>query len=389
MQKSYKEENLSIVYFVALGAFSLGMSSYITAGLIPFIQDDFNVSIALAAQLVTAFTLAYGIGSPLFVALLSEERQKEGILIAVFLFSLSNLISGLSQDYLTLIITRVFAGIGAGVYLAIGIAISTTLVSESFRGKSISIIMSGMAAGTVLGVPFGLIVSDIYGWQASMYIISFLGFISFLGLYFKVPKIKLEKQSFINKVKILKDKNVLKILTVSLIAAISSLGLYTYLFPILSYKDFGSVTNITLYLWVWGIGGIIGSYFIGYFSNKIKNLKLSAYIMLILSISLISLPFLASINPYLSLIPIAIWGAVGWALQVPQNDQLILVREKEGGGNLAIALNESALYLGGAIGSGLGGLIYYYNFTPWSLPIIAGLLAFICFVFQLTSLKEK
>ena len=59
----------SPTYLIALGAFALGMASYVTAGLIPLIQNSLSVSVAMAAQLVTAFTLAYGIGSPVFVAL--------------------------------------------------------------------------------------------------------------------------------------------------------------------------------------------------------------------------------------------------------------------------------------------------------------------------------
>ena len=55
----------SSIYLIAIGAFSLGMASYVTAGLIPMIETSFSVSIAVAAQLVTAFTLAYGLGSPI------------------------------------------------------------------------------------------------------------------------------------------------------------------------------------------------------------------------------------------------------------------------------------------------------------------------------------
>ena len=62
--------NSLIVYLIALGAFALGMASYVTAGLIPLIEQSFGVSVGVAAQLVTAFTLAYGIGSPIVVALL-------------------------------------------------------------------------------------------------------------------------------------------------------------------------------------------------------------------------------------------------------------------------------------------------------------------------------
>lgn len=375
--------NFEIVYLVALGAFSLGMSSYITAGLIPFIQSDFNISIALTAQLVTAFTLAYGIGSPLVVALFPESKQKLGIILALLVFSIANFISGIAPDFKTLFLSRIFSGIGAGVYLAIAISVSTAVVSVENRGKAISLIMSGMAAGTVLGVPIGLLISKAYGWQVSMFIIAILGLISLIGLIIKLPQISLEKQSLIEKIRILKDKRVLGILSISLIAAISSLGLYTYLAPLLAFQDFGSVSNITPFLWVWGIGGIIGSYIIGYFSNKLTNTKLTAIIMLILSLSLISIPFLAHINSWLTLIPITIWGAAGWALQVPQNDQLINARENKGGGNLAVALNESALYLGGAIGSGLGGLIYYFNMSPWLLPILAGVVALVGLSIQL------
>lgn len=54
----------------------------------------------------------------------------------------------------------------------------------------------------------------------------------------------------------------------------------------------------------------------------------------------------------LAMVPIAFfWGAVGWALQVQQNNELIRTRETQGNGNLAVALNESALYLGSAIGA--------------------------------------
>ena len=382
--------NILIVYFIALGAFSLGMASYITAGLIPLIQNEFDISIALTAQLVTVFTLAYGIGSPVVVALSPENKQRLILLLALFIFSISNLISGLAPNFSILLISRIFAGIGAGVYLAIGISISTALVKPDQRGQAISIIMSGMAAGTVLGVPLGLIISNQFGWQTSMYLIAILGLVSFYGLYIKLPIIpNLITQSLSEKLRLLKDINVLKILFISLLAAISSLGLYTYLFPLLSSDEFGSIENITPFLWIWGIGGIIGSFVVGHISKKISNEKLTAIIMFILSIALLLIPFFATITPWLTLIPITIWGAVGWALQVPQNEQLILVREKKGGGNLAVALNESALYLGGALGAGIGGIFFYFHISLWILPIFASAVVFIGFIYQVTHINQS
>ncbi len=160
----------SPVYLIALGAFALGMASYVTAGLIPMIETAFAVPVALAAQLVTAFTLAYGLGSPLFVALLPAHRQRGGLLFALGLFVLANGASALATNFTVLLIFRAIAGIGAGVYLAMGIAASAALSVPDQRGKAIAVIMGGMASGTVLGVPLSLLLADRLGWASALWL---------------------------------------------------------------------------------------------------------------------------------------------------------------------------------------------------------------------------
>jgi len=115
------------IYLIALGAFALGMASYVTAGLIPMIESDFSVSVAIAAQLVTAFTLAYGLGSPIFVALTPPDRQRTGLLVALAVFVVANAASALAGDFNMLMLWRAVAGIGAGVYLAMGIGACAAL----------------------------------------------------------------------------------------------------------------------------------------------------------------------------------------------------------------------------------------------------------------------
>ena len=99
------------------------------------------------------------------------------------------------------------------------------------------------------------------------------------------------------------------------------------------------------------------------------------------------LPLIAAWNAWFAMVPIVIWGAVGWALQVPQNSQLIEVRESEGDGNLAVALNESALYLGSAIGAGVGGMVLVLNLPVWTLPVGAGIVAAIGALCQFMSIR--
>lgn len=379
----------SPIYLIALGAFALGMASYVTAGLIPMIEDSFAVSVAVAAQLVTAFTLAYGLGSPVFVALTPPHRQRTGLLVALGLFVIANAASALSENFTALMIWRAVAGIGAGVYLAMGIGAAAAVSTPDRRGKAIAIIMGGMASGVVLGVPLSLLIAEQLGWEAALWLVSALGLIAFIGLLAKLPTLPAAAASSLSqKFAILGDGHVSVILLVSLLAAIASLGMYTFIAPLLADPNYGAVRSITPYLWVWGIGGVLGSFLIGPLVDRFKGPTLVFAIMVILAVSLFVLPFAAALSSWLVMLPIIVWGAVGWALQVPQNNELILARQAHGDDNLAIALNESALYLGSAIGAAAGGFVLLLQMPTWTLAACAGAVASLGALLQIINLRR-
>ncbi|MCY1373833.1 hypothetical protein D9M69_611300 [compost metagenome] len=123
--------------------------------------------------------------------------------------------------------------------------------------------------------------------------------------------------------------------------------------------------------------------------DRIKGPVLTFAIMLILAVSLFVLPLAAALSTWLVMLPIALWGAVGWALQVPQNNELILARQAQGDGNLAIALNESALYLGSAIGAAAGGFVLLLQMPTWTLAACAGGVAALGALLQIVNLRRQ
>lgn len=377
----------SPVYWVALGAFALGMASYVTAGLLPLIGTAFSISTALAAQLITAFTLAYGLGSPLVVALLPARHTRTGLLAALGLFVLANGASALCHDFTGLLLCRALAGVGSGVYLAMGIAACASF-SASGRGKAIALIMGGMAGGTVLGVPLGLLLAERLGWTAAFWLIAGLGLAAWLGLLWRLPALPAAKATRLReKLSLLADGRVRVVLSVSLLAAIASLGMYTFVAPLMTAANQGGIPSVTFYLWTWGLGGIAGSFLIAPLADRVRGPSLSFSILLILALSLWLLPAAAAVAPWLAVLPIAVWGAVGWALQVPQNHELLHLRHRQGDGNLAVALNESALYLGSAIGAAGGGLLLAWQWQPRSLALVAAAIAAVGAVLQLRNLR--
>lgn len=353
---------------LSLSALALGLSSYMTAGLIPLISNDFGVSIGLAAQLVTAFTLPYGLLSPVLVGMTGHRDLKNNVCIYLGVFIIANAACVIVPEFYSLIILRAIAGVSAGAFLACGITASTRLSSNESKGKSISTIMAGMAIGTVIGLPVSLVIADYFGWRSAMIIVSILGGIALIGLYLCLPSlpstmIKSEKSRFA----LLYEWPVVRVLLISLFAAISSLGMYTFLSPFVSsiYKE----AYITVYFWYWGLGGVCGSILIGYFVDDYDLKKILFIILGLLLLSFLGLVLLSHIYLPLIALPLVIWGAVGWALQVPQNNELIKLREDKGDGNLAVGLNQSSVYLGGAIGSMIGGVLVAVGVYPATLPL--------------------
>lgn len=364
------------VWLIAVGAFALGMASYVTAGLMPMIAGAFSISLAMAAQLVTAFTLAYGLGSPLVVALLPARAQRSGLLVALGVFVLANGASALAPGFSSLLAWRAMAGVGAGVYLALGIAAAAGVSAPPQRGKAIGAIMGGMAGGTVLGVPLSLLLAQQLGWTAALWLVALLGALALAGLLWKLPVLPPAPAiSLRRKLALLADGQVLSILLVSLLAAIASLGMYTFIAPLLAWSAQGAAMSATPFLWAWGVGGIAGSVLVGPWADRLAAPRLTQFILLLLALALGALPLAAGWSAWLMLAPIALWGAAGWALQVPQNQQLLAVRARQGDGNLAIALNESALYLGSAIGAAAGGVMLLLDWPMWLLAAGAAVVA--------------
>ena len=216
-----------------------------------------------------------------------------------------------------------------------------------------------------------------------------LGALALAGLLWKLPVLPPAPAITLRrKLALLADGQVLAILLVSLLAAIASLGMYTFVAPLLAWSAHGEALSVTPFLWAWGVGGIAGSVLVGPLADKLAAPTLTMCLLLALALALGALPLAAGWSAWLLLAPVVLWGAAGWALQVPQNQQLLAVRTAQGDGNLAIALNESALYLGSAIGAAAGGVLLLLDWPAWSLALGAAAVAGLAALLQLAQWRN-
>jgi predicted MFS family arabinose efflux permease len=361
-----------MVLILAGGMFALGLDAYVIAGLLPGITDSFNVSSAQAGQAVTVFTLCYAIAAPVFAALLSGKSVRKVLLFALAVFSVANAASALAGSLTTLLIARAIAGFGAGLFSPVAVATAVALVPREKKGRALGLTLGGMSAGTVLGVPLGLLISHRAGWQSTLWLVTALGIAAFVGMAFRFPDIPVNAPPTVRqRVAMLTNGRVAATVGVSFLTATASLGLYTYISPIL--RETAVTVDVTPYLWFWGVGGLAGSFAIGRLIDKANRPgSLLTGILALLVIALFAIPTALHAGA-LAFIPFFVWGAMGWSSLAPQQHTLLALQPEHG--SAAVALNSSCNYLGSAVGTMLAGALIAYGIDPSALPYFAGVVA--------------
>lgn len=120
------------------------------------------------------------------------------------------------------------------------------LVSQK-KGKALDFIVGVMSVGTVVWVPIGLQLANLINWRFAIGIIVILSIVAFISIYFLLPDFKMPSApSLKDRFSLFIDPHVLRVVSVTVCAAIASLGLYTYLSQVISESI--SPHYITLFL---------------------------------------------------------------------------------------------------------------------------------------------
>ena len=133
---------------------------------------------------------------------------------------------------------------------------------------------------------------------------------------------------------------------------IAALGLYTYLGTILTVSTGVAQDTLPLYLMGWGLAGVAGNFgFARLIDSGRKPLPLLVLILAVLTAGVATLPLAGPTAVIGALIG---YGIGGGSAQVPL--QHYLLRHLSDRAPVAISLLSGSLYLGSAVGTGVGAI---------------------------------
>ncbi len=345
----------SLLWVLAVVNFLVGLGAFMVVALLTPIQTSLGITTSQTGLLVSVYALAYAIGSPLGMAITAQLNRKTVLIVCLGIFSLSCLLVAGAGNYTTLIGARVLTALAAGLITPVTAAIAVSQSTESNMGRSLARVFLGFTMAQALGIPIAGLLGQIYGWTVLFYIVALLSLTTTVGLLLHMPRCV---SSDTNNLSVLKEllldwKALVSVLsTTTFIAGIYVL--YTYIEPLLTQSPGTDRQSIALGLFVFGCGAVIGNHLGGVLNDRIGSVRTLYWLC---GIQGLIMPLFSSTMYYQAPLLVLIfgWSIFSWSFMVPQQSRL--VRRSPHHHQMLLALNASAIYLGAAIGSVIGGIV--------------------------------
>ena len=358
--------------WLAVATFSTGIDGYVLAGLLPAIAGDLHVSEALAGQLMSAFALTSALAAPLLGTVTSRWEQRSTIALSLGVFVLGNLIVGLAPSYSVALGGRVVAALGGCLLNAAVTGYVIALTPIRHRGKALSFVLGGWMTATALGVPVGLALGQ-SNWRFPMILVSVVGTIALAGILLRLPRLHLPARTLAERLRPLAQPRLLAGLLVTTGILCSSYTCFTYATLILR-PAFPAEWMIIAIMFGYGLASMLGNAVTGRLADRFTPLPVLTVILTALLLNSL-FGVLASTFGVLGVAGLVWFFAAGignGGAAVPQQARLAAVAPDSA--PIVMALNGSAISLGAALGSALGGATLAAGSSPYGLLGVAAVI---------------
>ncbi len=362
-----------LIFWMLLGVFGVGTIEYLIAGVLPQIASDVAVSEATAGLLVTVYALTVVVGGPALTIFTSRVKRIPPLIVGLMtLFITGNVLTSVVHNFIILIIARIMTALPHATFFALCLVVATTLVEPEFQGRVISRITLGLNLATVLGVPLGTLVGNQYGWRTSFVIVAVLQTVVTVALVLTIRRVPERSGGGIAaEVKVFRRGEVLKALGLTMLSQAGLFVLFTFISPYLGQHTGFRSSTITVLLFVFGIGSIVGNILGGYYADKNMNVTLyGALGSLVLSMLIL---FFLGKYPWFTGPWMFVVGAAGFSIISPLTSKLIDAASSAP--NLATTVNIAGFQLANAVGAWIGSMSLSLGLGLGVLPLLGAVLA--------------
>ncbi|MEH2560781.1 MFS transporter [Bradyrhizobium sp. AZCC 2289] len=339
-----------------LGNIVTGCSVLAPAGMLVELSGGLDVSIRTAGLLITFGAIMLCVGSPVTAWLTSRIERRSLLTATLAVLALTNAASAFAPDYTSLLIIRLIMLAVGALYTPQAAGTAALIVPVERRGSTIAYIFLGWSLAAAIGLPLITLVASRYGWRTVYGGIGVMGCVSFLLLIWRLPRglvgapVDLKTWTDVGR-----NRMIMLLLSITTLQMSGQFVVFTFMGPLLAKLTGAGPDAIGLVFACYGIFGFIGIAIATRIVDSWGAWKTSVLFTVLMLLGVTGWALSAGIYPLMAA-SVAIWG-LGFA-STNSMQQVRLVGAAPSLASASVSLNTSVLYVGQAVGSAVGGLLY-------------------------------
>ncbi|SDI30149.1 DHA2 family efflux MFS transporter permease subunit [Alteribacillus bidgolensis] len=188
-----KLEYKGVVFVILSASFLFSFSQFLLITAYPTIMDEFNVNATQVQWLTTSFLLTTIIFIPMTGYLSNTFSSKTLIVFSLSCLVVGTVMGGLSQNFSTLVLSRVVQAIGAGIIIPLVQTILLSVLPYERRGFAMGLLGSVVNVAPASAPSISGLIIDLFSWRSLHWVILPIVIITLILAIFVMRNV-LEKQ---------------------------------------------------------------------------------------------------------------------------------------------------------------------------------------------------
>ena len=342
-----------------LGNIVTGCSVVAPAGMLSELSSGLDVTIRDAGLLITFGAIVLCVGSPLTAWLTSRMERRTLLTATLAVLALTNLASAFAPDYSSLLVIRMSMLAVGALYTPQAAGTAALIVTAEKRGSTIAYIFLGWSLAAAVGLPLITFIASRYGWRMVYGSIGLVGCLSFILLMWRLPRglvgapVDLKTWADVGR-----NRLIILLLSITTLQMSGQFVVFTFMGPLLTKLTHTTPDAVALVFMIYGVFGFIGIAIATRIVDSWGPYKSSLLFTALILAGVTGWALSAGIYPLMAC-SVAIWG-LGFA-STNSMQQVRLVSAAPALAPASVSLNTSVLYIGQAVGSAIGGILYAHD----------------------------